>query len=92
MALLFEIAHNGVSAKISFPQNFFDLHQILLLQCHFEQIVGVVYFGDNHLSLPVDTVHLILHEESHIEWLFNTLEVSCSLAFTGKHVLDVSRS
>lgn len=63
MSLLLQVADDSVSAEISLAENLLDLKQVLLLEGHLEEIVGVVDFCDFDLTLSCEGIYLVLHEE-----------------------------
>lgn len=91
VALLFEVAHYCVAAEGAFAEDFFDLHQVLLLQSDLEQVVSVVYCDGLNFSLSTYRKDLILHKECHVARVLDALESPRSLALAGKHVLEMRR-
>mmetsp|Transcript_7397 Transcript_7397/g.12489 ORF Transcript_7397/g.12489 Transcript_7397/m.12489 type:complete len:229 (-) Transcript_7397:1689-2375(-) len=74
VSLLLEVVHNGVALDRALAQDLFDLHEVLLLQRHLEQIVGVVDLDGLHLAGAVEGVDRVLHEERDVEGVLDALE------------------
>jgi len=62
MTLFFQIAYNAMSAKVSGTKDFFHLSEIVLLQSKFEEIISIVHFSLNYVTLSIERVHLVFHE------------------------------
>lgn len=62
MTLFFQVAYNAMSAKVSGTQDFFHLSEIVLLQSKFEEIISIVHFSLNYVTLSIERVHLVFHE------------------------------
>jgi len=90
VALLLQVADDRVPAKASLTEYLFNFKQILLLQCHLEEVISVIDLSHLHLTLSCEGIDLILHEERDVDWLLDALEGACGLAVARKHVLDVS--
>ena len=66
MALLLQVADNGVAAEVPRLKDLPHLTQVFLLESQLEQVVRVVNFLLDELSLSVEGEDQVLHEEGHV--------------------------
>jgi hypothetical protein len=63
-----------VPTQIALTKYLFHLLQILLEQSDFENVVSVFDFSNLQLSSSCEVIDLIVHEERHVDRLFNAHE------------------